>query len=93
MNKHLNYSKKEDEDNLKNNNKTISTNSKKVKSIQLSREHLNKIYNSSHHQKNKLEKKLKVKIIVIKQITILKNQMIQKIKNYHLHIIIIVIII
>ena len=58
MNKHLNYSKKDDDDNLKNNNKTISTNSKKIKSIQLSREHLNKVYNLSNQQKNKLEKKI-----------------------------------
>ena len=62
MNKHLNYSKKEDEDNLKKNinNKTISTTSKKIKSIQLSKDHLNKILNSTH-QKNKLEKKIKSK--------------------------------
>ena len=44
-----------------NNYKTNVVNSKNIKSIQLSREHLNKILNSSTQQKNKLQKKIKNK--------------------------------
>ena len=73
INKHLNYSKKEDEDNLKINTKTASTNSKKIKSIQLSREHLNKVFNSSQ-QKNKLEKKIKNKENNLKKLNDSKNK-------------------
>ena len=73
INKHLNYSKKEDEDNLKINSKTTSTNSKKIKSIQLSREHLNKVFNSSQ-QKNKLEKKIKNKENNLKKLNDSKNK-------------------
>ena len=73
INKHLNYSKKEDEDNLKINTKTTSTNSKKIKSIQLSREHLNKVFNSSQ-QKNKLEKKIKNKENNLKKLNDSKNK-------------------
>ncbi len=73
INKHLNYSKKEDEDNLKINSKTTSTNSKKIKSIQLSREHLNQVFNSSQ-QKNKLEKKIKNKENNLKKLNDSKNK-------------------
>ena len=81
MHKHLNYSKKDDDDNLKNNNKTISTNSKKIKSIQLSREHLNKVYNLSNQQKNKLEKKIKSKDNTFKKLNGSKSKELSS--SYH----------
>lgn len=81
IHKHLNYSKKDDDDNLKNNNKTISTNSKKIKSIQLSREHLNKVYNLSNQQKNKLEKKIKSKENTFKKLNGSKSKELSS--SYH----------